>query len=588
MNDFPFMYQPLFYPSAPPYIEGLSLEKTEPKPRKRTPKAPVVREFSWKPELKSAGKPLDFTTVTTVFTIPEIVDIIFKNLPVSDICNFELVCKGHRYFTHKIWDTVREKEGLRYNWKSCAQVQFEEKTNYILTKFLFEYAPRACSFPSPQLLQKRAIICQSFPLFKPFYEAADTKMYESIEEFDDELKEEPILHATVKICRSVSGKMRANQNPIPIHSEEVLQIAAKAISEGAPCLGRLAVMVCQKNQHRIEAVQSRFLPFLRSIALLAKNKGDPSGQQLLATTVEKIRKGWGGDSDYAQLTRLLYKQFSGELSEEERSTERKLLDQFKETRGREHETIMQYLVQLERYDEAEYFADMMQKQEVKSQTDFLFIIMIKKHLKKQDEVNKLYDAITKRRGKKSNFSVNTHVSFLLEYASFKLEYKGGDPKGVDAQLMKFWHGQTWHDCIVFNNSNSEVKIRTADDFRVEPFVKLLEVIIQVKSLLGQKSDKQWFRNVLTAILLDTEDSQDCLSTHQDWVKQDFYKDLRIQELPQLLQRKIDFCRVYEQTMKEKEIKEQERKREEERAKMTIVPDMDDFLGELFYVPKDLE
>jgi pentatricopeptide repeat protein len=518
-----------------------------------------AREFSWtpEPEVKATERARAISSTITVFTISELVCKIFCNptLSITDIGNFEAVCKSHRYVTYSLWNLLREQKGFTYNWNLCKPLEFKEKTSYILSNFLFQYASGLHKKkPVKELSQRMASISRPFPIFKTFCDALliAKNGLKSLGKVDDELKGEPILHATIKIYQCAHVKMRPIQSKTSFMPEEVLESAKHAISAGATCLAKLAVILCKNHQKRKYVLRNRYALLLRILAELANKKGDPSGKQSLidyAKAKDLDTAFVAPDPHFHRLSfpALLEKQLFVELSGDEILFENELfrkLDQQLKGAPKEdafpphHNTIMEACVNLERYEQAESIWDRMPKKEARRNT-YLAAIRMKMHFEKFDEVNALYDAVAKNK-----FKLNDDLSFLIDFARFKLEYEHADLEKTDAYLMKYWKNPTWHHNFIFNYASCLQVINTAEDFQAEPLQRLLELTIEIKSKINLDSEASWFKNVLEAIMLDTTDKASCLEQHKSWISQKFYYHSQNDTLPALLQEKI--TRVREQ------------------------------------------
>jgi hypothetical protein len=503
-------------------------------PKKRRASKGQQLEFSWAPELNTNTRAIDFSSIPysampyssipEPFTISELFDKIFNEFSPVDLCKLELVSKPFQVLTIPLWQKLRREKGFSYTWELCSQVRYKDKINYIITKFfensIFKRYPTS----------KVKVMTDSYPVFKAFFEAMDVvnNSHKGVEQFEDELKKEPLLHAIIKIEQSMYGKNRRNSAsvPIPFIPEKTEQMAFKVVCDGGTNLARYAVKVCKKLHPQATTIRLRYLPFLSKLTRKAEEKGDSLGQQLLTDSV-KDKLGiyhidfLSPDSPIS-FEKILYRKYLRELSEEEKTLEkthlRGLLEdiaswkdakrkQIPPGRYREVCDIMRLYVQLEEYDIAESIADRLMDMKINFMfpQNFISIIKVKTHFQKFDEVNKLYDILISM---KKNNCLND-ITFLMDFSHFKLSFNNGDPKVVDDQLMKYWMRKQWHGEIMVNYANNEIDIYSVEDLQSEPFIKLLELIIQVKARLNNEADIQWFRHFREMILIDTNDLQAC-------------------------------------------------------------------------------
>ena len=530
----------------------LAEENVVEKTKKATPRK-STKTIVWTPAVKTKRDDYNISLTTPIFAIPDIVFHIFNNaqLSITDVVNFEAVCKGHSYVTYGLWDTLRRTDNLTYNWKVCDTLEFKEKTNYILSVFFLQYAETAnYKRLTKEITQKLAIISKPFPIFKTFSDGMEVSRTsnKSLEKVYDQLREEPILHATLRIYETVKGLHMATKYHVPLFPVNTFEIALQAINAGATCLGKLAVTLCKQRQKTSHVIKERYSTFLYTLTYRAKMKGDNSGREALSTYAQK--KGfYASHSKQPSLYGLAEKQAFIDLSPNERILEIQRLKKCFQVLSASQttpetmrdfflsiENTIQKYVAIQRYELAEFLLDTIRKKNFKlsSYQSYVAALKIKYVRKKPEEMNTFFEETLSMKQR----TVTQDISFLAFFAEFKLQFQNGDPETAHLHLMEYWKTGAWRDSIFFHYGNCKLDIQTVEDLQHHEFQEFLRLMIITKEKLGLLNQGAWFKNVQAAIMLDQTDKEASLSLHNEWMDKDFYQDKHTRFLPSCLQRKI--------------------------------------------------
>jgi hypothetical protein len=484
-----------------------------------------------------------------VFTVSDVLLKFFTdhNLSIKEAVNLGRACKTTRDIIYRdVWKYFRERDGFTYTYKTYQGSENDKHiVHYRLSKFLTQYFETfSYSTDDPVL--------ELLPIFKTFFNAIRTinnTGASSSAGCADDLKEEPILRAVIKIYlftkTNFAGVIRFPHIP-----SEVWQTTSETMDCGATWLSKIALLLCKKD-HTLQAVQSRFLPLLSKTAKKAAEKGDTSGQTMLAQYIKKYE----GDiaenrrhktkTNLGPIQNLLNAQLYRELSADEAALEDTLLQDLSNNPSIDIlNTLLISYASLEKYEKANRilkFILQFNDGKISDRTVLLLGIKTAVHFDMIDVANNLHGQMRiPQRTCKVGMGID--ISFLTEYARFKLKYSKSkkDLQVVDKHLSKYWKSGSWHKTIVSDFINSVFDISKVEDFKNPLFQDLIEAIIETKSKLEEKPHIiEWFKQVLAVIRIDINDKEACCALYKTWESNfDKWKCLEMDEtLPPLLQLK---------------------------------------------------